>query len=219
MSAGYYRKLSADVYQCLVCNIPYSGGTARHMAKNCCRDKKPITEIALREAANILNHFVDQTDPDAPFNAPHTPPKRAPRRSSHEVNHNPTFGNFSRSKQPDVIIEAALIKAEHDRQRAAFDAIMSDAFDFTEYTERSPLQKLAFAFHLHSWTAVKGAALELARQAVTDYIKRQAFTAIPDHTITPATSNTPPDLAHSAPLSDLLADIDAMIAELGGSDV
>lgn len=124
MSAGYYRKLSGDIYQCAVCSMPYSGGTARHMAKNCCRDKKPANELALRQANEILSNFIDLADPAGAFidpiaeDANRTPFKRAPRRHFNQVNADPINGNYSRSKtNPAAILGRELITEEKNMTR------------------------------------------------------------------------------------------------------
>ncbi|MGI2335351.1 MAG: hypothetical protein ACRKGH_01690 [Dehalogenimonas sp.] len=121
---NYYTRLDQDTYQCAACRRVFTGSGARHLAKTCCRDLKPLSTLAVRQAAEIVRTFTDHSDPDAGFIDYDKIPdfKRAPRRSSRDVNLDPgKFGNYSRSKRdPAAIIGRQLYKEpvqSHRRHR------------------------------------------------------------------------------------------------------
>ncbi|APV44205.1 hypothetical protein Dform_00860 [Dehalogenimonas formicexedens] len=206
MSSKYYRKLSKDVYQCLVCDRPYSGPMGRHAATKCCDAKKPVIEIALSEADEVVNAYLDKTRLSPELTAdmmwadielgalvlPAKPAKK-PRRTPAQV---VAQGGKSDSKKADIILGQAMAKADRAAFNANLDNILSTCGQADGH-ECSALQKLAYAFHLHSWTAVKGAAYDLALEIAERTIARG------------------PNWTLAARCEEVLAELDNLAGDLG----
>lgn len=114
---NYFNRLDVDIYQCAACQKLFTGSGSRHLAKKCCDHLKPLSTLALRQAAAIIYSHSDPTDPAGAFMPepePYTPP-RAPRRKSTDVNADPRLhGNYSRSRKNPAAIIDKILKQKDD---------------------------------------------------------------------------------------------------------
>ncbi len=170
VAAKSYRKLEHGIYQCLVCLRPYAGASARHEANVCCQAAKAARANALNEIADIVN-AQDTTEAGYFISSPCDDPTPEPisRRSPAEM---PPLE--SRSKSPDRLIDKALVREKQKAEREYFETLLADV-GFRPKRKRSPLQCLAYAYHLRNWDAVRAAARvwasEMALSMLRDYLR------------------------------------------------
>ena len=161
--SNYYRVLEKGIYQCLVCRRTYAGSVGRHTANKCCFDKKPVSELALKQADDVLNEYLDKTrltdsPDDAGLNSTELtlPPRaaRAPRRTTAQVI---AAGDHSDAKTPAAILGQRLDAEKLKADKAFFERLLDDV-GYIPKRKRSALQNLAYAYHLRNWPAVRLAA-------------------------------------------------------------
>lgn len=112
---NYFKRLDVDIYQCAACQKLYTGAGSRHLAQKCCAELKPLSTLALRQAAAIIYSRTDPAGTFTPEPEPYTPPPRAARRKSTDVNADPRLhGNYSRSRKNPAAIIDKILKQKDD---------------------------------------------------------------------------------------------------------
>lgn len=144
-------------YACVICGTIYDGWGARHQAKSCCSDKKPVSLQAIRQAEEIL------------ASKHHMPTPRLQKEPGEGIRFKDRWGHWRRGKPGS----APQTRAEYHKAFSHIEkqikqeeiARLNQLMPPDPVIERTPRQKLAYAIITGNYEAAARAAEEISTSA------------------------------------------------------
>jgi hypothetical protein len=193
MSAkGYYKKHGKG-YVCPVCGTIYPSPWDKKLAMNCCADKKPLSEQAVREAEGVLESYsMSQRELVnrllgnlKPLNEESETVSYKPKKPI-----KPRIPKIARQyNKAWNTAEEQIKKLDIYRLESMIYELEAIEYRNQIHRERTPLQRMAFAYYNHNWEALKQAAMDMAEDTANtrlkQFVERTVSTIMSDLDVNP----------------------------------
>lgn len=165
---GYYRRHGSG-YVCPVCGTIYEGAFSRRDAEYCCHDKKPVSQIALRAAEEILeqSYHVPTPRTKQPGDGEKWRDKwghwrrgkKKEKRPQLRADYNKTFEKIAREMEAERL-------AELDDIFYSLDDTVKDWLTTFHKSTDSWDKKIAYAWNIRNYELMKSYVSEMIKEAV-----------------------------------------------------